>query len=140
MIVVVEERKGENYRSSCQTRPLFLEEFIKPARPLLSEQDNKQTGVDKKMNETNKFCVIEKVFDAKKTIYDDTETHIEGYDGEHSNNILFFDKESEADKYIEEASVSYGEDAESGSTWKLLFKGFINKIDEKNKIKKEVNK
>ena len=41
------------------------------------------------MKEINKVCVIEKVFDAKKTVYDDTDTHIEGYDGEHSNNILF---------------------------------------------------
>ena len=131
MIVVTDDRKGKNHRHRGQAKPLFLKEFIKPARPLLSEQDNKQIGVDNKMNEINKVCVIEKVFDAKKTIYSDDEQHIEGYDGEHSNNILFFDKESEADKYIEEASVSCGENAESGSTWELLFKGFINKIDKK---------
>ena len=77
----------------------------------------------------NKICVIEKVFDATKTIYDDDDGQITGYNGEHSTNILFFDKESEADQYIEDKSVSYGEDAESGSTWKLLLKTFINKID-----------
>lgn len=126
MIVVTDERKGKTHRSSES-------KSIINATRLLSEDNKKKTRI-KKMKEINKVCVIEKVFDAKKTVYDDTDTHIEGYDGEHSNNILFFDNESEADKYIEETSVSYGEDAESGSTWKLLFKGFINKIDE---IKKE---
>jgi len=81
------------------------------------------------MMNMNKWMVIENVFNATKTVYSDDERFVEGYDGDHSVNFLYFDSEKLADQYIEDQTVSYGENAESGSTWHLLYKGFIEQSE-----------
>ena len=78
-------------------------------------------------NIRNKIIVIERIFKCTKIHYGDHD-EIEGYDGVSKINVRLFDDKEEADTYIADQSVSYGEDADSGNTWKLIYAGMADEI------------
>lgn len=83
--------------------------------------------MNKITNVRNKIIVIERIFKTTKIHYGDHD-EIEGYDGISKINVRLFDEEKEANKYIEDQSVSYGEDADSGNTWKLIYMGMADEF------------